>query len=230
MGACPSANAQEATVPSFSAAAVGAPPASWHFATLPGKAPTQFEIVELDDVRVLKVESNESYGNLIHVLRITPTHRAFLAWRWRLDQILAEADIRTRTGDDSAAKICLFFDFDAGRLSLGERTRLSIARSRTGEHLPAETLCYVWDNKQPVGTGLVNAFTSRIRFIVLQSGTARLGKWVDERRDVVADYKRMFGDESPDQVPDIIGVAIQADSDNTHGHGLSYVGDITLLP
>jgi hypothetical protein len=47
---------------------------------------------------------------------------------------------------------------------------------------------------------------------------------------VAADYKRMFGDESPDKVPDIVGVAIQADSDNTHGHGLSYVGDITLLP
>jgi hypothetical protein len=77
---------------------------------------------------------------------------------------------------------------------------------------------------------LPNAFTKRIRFIVLQSGTARLGTWVAQKRDVSADYQRLFGDESDGRIPAITGVAVAADADNTHGHALAYFGDIALAP
>jgi len=140
----------------------------------------------------------------------------------------ADADLNVRSGDDGAAKMCVSFDFDVANLPLGEQTRLSIARSRTGEDVPTETLCYVWDNKLPRDTTLVNAFTKRQRFIVIQSGAERLGQWVAERRDVIADYRRVFADESGGKVPDIISVTISADADNTHGHGLAYFGDIAF--
>ena len=224
------ARADDAAILPFSAAALGEPPAAWKFATLPRKIPTKFSIVELGGSKVLKVEADESYGNLVHAMHVQVGERGTLAWRWRVDKLLEDADIKTRAGDDSAAKLCVFFAFDASKLSLGERTRLSIANSTTGQDVPTETLCYVWDNKLPIETGLLNAFTKRIRFIVLQSGAAKLGQWVAQRRDLVADYQRMFGDESEGKVPEVVGVAVSADADNTHGHGLSYFGDITLTP
>ena len=49
-----------------------------------------------------------------------------------------------------------------------------------------------------------------------------------ERRDLQADYLRAFGDESPEHMPDVIGVTVSADADNTHGSSLGYVGDIRL--
>lgn len=226
----PAFAADDASVVPFSAAPVGEPPAAWKFATLPNKVPTRFSIVELGGAHVLKVESDESYGNLVQAMHVQLGERGTLAWRWRVDKLIEEADIKTRGGDDSAAKLCVFFAFDAAKLSLGERTKLAIAHSTTGQDVPTETLCYVWDNKQPIETGLPNAFTKRIRFIVVQSGNSKLAQWITQRRNLVADYQRMFGDESEGKVPEVVGVAVSADADNTHGHGLAYFGDISLMP
>ncbi|MEP7102376.1 MAG: DUF3047 domain-containing protein [Burkholderiales bacterium] len=222
--------ADDAAIVPFSAAAPGEPPAAWKFASLPNKVPTKFSIVEFGGARVLKVEADESYGNLVHAMHVQVSERSTLAWRWRVDKLIDEADIKTRGGDDSPAKLCVFFAFDAAKLSLGERTKLAIAHSTTGQDVPTETLCYVWDNKLPIDTGIPNAFTKRIRFIVLESGASKLAQWVPQRRNLVADYQRMFGDESEGKVPEVVGVAVSADADNTHGHGLAYFGDITLTP
>ena len=222
--------ADDQHIAAFSAAALGEPPAAWKFATLPRKEPTKFSVVELGGARVLKVEAEDSYGNLVHGLHAQLSERSTLSWRWRVDKLVEEADLKQRSGDDSPAKLCLFFAFDTSKLPLGERTKLSMAQSLTGQDVPGETLCYVWDNKLPADTGITNAFTKRIRMIVLDTGSAKLGQWVTQRRNVVADYQRLFGDESGGKVPEVIGVAISADADNTHGRALAYFGDVTLAP
>lgn len=227
----PSASAaDEAHIAAFSAAPLGDPPAAWRFATLPRKTPTKFSIVEMGGAHVLKVEADDSYGNLVHGMHVTVGEHASLSWRWRVDKLLADADLKTKSGDDSPAKVCVFFAFDVAKLSLGERTKLSLAHSVSGEDVPSESLCYVWDNKLPVDTGITNAFTKRIRMIVLQSGEGKLGQWVTQKRDIVADYQREFGDESEGKVPEVIGIAVSADADNTHQQALSYFGDLTLVP
>jgi hypothetical protein len=228
--ACPALAADATTIAPFSAAAPGEPPAAWKFATLPRKQPTKFTVVELGGSRVLKVEAEDSYGNLVHGMHLQPTAQSLLSWRWRVDKLVDDADLKVRAGDDSPAKLCVFFAFDTTKLPLGERTRLSMAQSVSGQDVPSQTLCYVWDNKLPADTGLINAFSKRIRMIVLDSGTAKLGQWVAQRRNLVADYQRMFGDESEGKVPEVSGVAISADADNTHGHALAYFGDVTLTP
>ena len=222
--------ADESHIATFSGAALGEPPAAWKFATLPRKQPTKFAVVELGGAHVLKVEAEDSYGNLVHGLHAQLSERSVLAWRWRVDKLVDEADLKVRAGDDSPAKLCVFFAFDTAKLPLGERTRLSMAQSVTGQDVPGETLCYVWDNKLPIDTGITNAFTKRIRMIVLDSGAAKLGTWTTQRRDVVVDYQRLFGDESGGKVPEVVGIAISADADNTHGHALAYFGDVTLTP
>lgn len=228
--AVPAWAADTAAIAPFSSAGVGDPPAAWKFATLPNKTPTKFSVVEMGGAKVLKVSAEDSYGNLVHAMRVKVSDQATLAWRWRVDKLIDEADLKARSGEDAAAKVCVSFGFDGSKLNLGERAKLSLARSTTGEDVPTETLCYVWDNKLAANTDLVSAFTRRIRFIVLQSGSAKLGQWVNERRNLAADHQRMFKDESEGNVPDVVAVAIGADADNTHGRGLAYVGDVTLKP
>jgi len=222
--------ADAATIAPFSAAAPGEPPAAWKFATLPRKQPTKFTVVELGGSNVLKVEAEDSYGNLVHDLRLQVSSQAVLAWRWRVDKLVDDADLKIRAGDDSPAKLCVFFAFDTDKLPFAERARLGLANSVVGQGVPGQTLCYVWDNKLAANTGLINAFSKRIRMIVLETGTAKLGQWVAQRRNLVADYQRMFGDESEGKVPEVSGVAISADADNTHGHALAYFGDVMLTP
>ena len=222
--------ADDSAVHAFSTAAIGELPLGWKFATLPNKVATNYSIVDLGGARVLKVEADGSYGNLVHALHARAGSHTALSWRWRVDKLIASADITTRAGDDSVAKMCVMFGFKVSKLSFGERVGLSMAAAAAGEPVPPETLCYVWDNKLAVGTGLANAFTRRIRYIVLQSGSQHLGQWLSEQRDVSVDHQRMFGDESAGEIPEIIGVAVSADADSTHGYGLAYFGDIKLTP
>lgn len=227
LAAVPATRADDG-ITAFSTAALGEPPAAWSFVTLPRKTPTRFTVVELGGAHVLKVESDDSYGNLVHPVHVQPNGHNTLAWRWRVDRLVEGADLKTRSGDDAAAKVCVFFAFESSKLSFGERAKLALVHTPGGMEVPTETLCYVWDNKLAPGTALVNAFTARIRFIVVESGSAKLAQWVDEKRDLIADYQRLFGDESAGQVPLISGIAVSADADNTNGHGLAYLGDITL--
>ena len=222
--------AQEApALAPFSAATGAQPPASWHFSTLPQKVPTRFEITALDGQRVLKVEADQSYGNLVHRARQPLNGSTTLSWRWRVDQFIQGVDLHARAGDDGIAKLCVFFDFPAARLPVIERTQLALARTLSGEDIPGETLCYVWDAREPKGSLLNNAFTDRMRMIVLESGPASApGGWLGERRNLLADYRRAFGAEAGSLLPDVIAVAISADADNTHGRGLAYFGDVAL--
>jgi hypothetical protein len=205
-----------------------APP--WRVQGLPKQkmALTQFSLVDLDGQRALRVESNDAYGNLVHPLK-RASQAMRLSWQWRLQQGIPEADLRRKAGDDVALKVCVFFDQPRERLDLGERLLMQVAQARSGQALPLATLCYVWDTRLRVGEAIDNAYTRRVRYLVLQSGPGAPDGWVQERRDVAADFLRVFGDESPD-VPPVTGIAIGADTDNTHGHSIGFVAGLTLEP
>ena len=207
------------------------PPAAWHFAGLPRqRAPqTKFAVATVDGRRALRVEADSSYGNLVHPLPADAARPRHLAWSWKVERLNEAGDLRQRSGDDTSLKVCALFDMPLDKLSFMEQQKLRIARSLSSEPVPAATICYVWDGKLPVGTDLVNAFTSRQRYVVLKSGPAQVGQWLRERRDIEADFRRLFGAESA-EMPPLAAVASGADADNTKGRSLAYVGEITLEP
>ncbi|MDP2450234.1 DUF3047 domain-containing protein [Polaromonas sp.] len=216
----------------FSSAPGVQPPAPWRVVGVPGgKIPlTSYALVELDGRKVLRVEAAKSYGNLVHDLpAAVPEAGLRLRWRWRLDEALRGGDLRRREGDDSPLKVCALFDMPLARLGLIERNLLRLARAASGEKLPSATLCYVWDGTLAPGTLLPNAYSARVRFIVLDRGEQRLGQWVAHSRDLGADFRRAFGEES-DTVPPLQAVLVGADADNTGGRSLGHVGDVTLSP
>jgi hypothetical protein len=206
------------------------PPLPWRVVGLPrqSKPLTRFSLVDLDGRRALRVEADSSYGNLVHPLQPGQGGK-HLAWQWRVDDLIEEADLRTKAGDDTALKVCVFFDLPLQRIPFIERQLMRLARSTSGEALPAATVCYVWDAKLPAGTTLNNAYTRRVRFMVLQSGPPARGAWRSERRDIAADFVQLFGEESPEPPP-LVGVAIGADADNTKGRSLGHVTAMVLEP
>jgi hypothetical protein len=208
------------------------PAAPWHVAGLPGQTKpfTHFEVVELEGKRVLRVEAESSYGNLVHALTLDPPPSTLqFAWRWRVDQPVEGADLRQRATEDIPAKVCVFFDEPMSQVPFLERQVLRMARVRSQDWLPSATVCYVWDNKLPVGTVLRSPYTGRVRYLVLQSGAEHLRSWRSEKREVIADFLRLYGDEAT-QAPPIIGVGVGADADNTHGHSIANVADLVLTP
>jgi Protein of unknown function (DUF3047) len=119
------------------------------------------------------------------------------------------------------------FDLPLEALGFVERNLMRLARSASGEYLPAATLCYVWDAALPVGTQLPNAYTRRLRWVVLDSGNAP-GQWREHRRNLAADFLANFGDDSG-TVPPLLTIVVGADSDNTGNRSTAYVGDLTLV-
>jgi Protein of unknown function (DUF3047) len=200
--------------------ATATPPAPWHVVGLPRQTKpfTRFTVAEIDGRRALRVEADHAYGNLVHPMANVPA--GVLSWRWRVDEPVVGADLRRKSGDDAALKVCALFALPDSAVPFVERQLLRFAEARAGEHLPAATLCYVWDASNiPSGSVMHNAYTHRVRFVVVH-GTP--GRWSEERHDLAADFLRAFGDEAK-TVPPLEGIAIGADSDNTGSHSLAWL-------
>jgi hypothetical protein len=226
------AQASDTLIEPFSAARTDRAPAPWRAVGVPGgKIPlTAFTVTELNGQRVLRVEALKSYGTLVHALpHRTPDPAVLLSWRWRLDKGLQGTDLRQRSGDDSPLKVCVSFDLPLDKLGLIERSLLRFARAASDEVLPSATLCYVWDTTLPPESLLPNAYTARVRMLVLNSGNHTLGSWVAHTRNVVVDFRMAFAGEF-DSVPAITAVLVGGDSDNTGGHSIGYVDDVSLKP
>jgi hypothetical protein len=188
------------------------------------------EISPQDGTPVLSLATDKSYGSAVHDLpRYAPGAGAVLRWRWKLVNPLVGADLRTKAGDDAALKVCALFDMPLDGLPLTERTLMRIARSVSGEPLPSASLCYVWDATLPAGTLLPNAFSARVRYLVANGAETPPGRWVSHERRLSKDFLMAFGHEVS-SVPPLIAIAVGADSDNTAGQSLGYVGDVTLAP
>lgn len=100
-----------------------------------------------------------------------------------------------------------------------------LAETLTGEPPPYATLMYVWDTRAAPESLFQGHRTDRVRKIVLESGAARRGQWLQYRRDLVADFRRAFG-EDPGR---LIGVAYMSDADNTGGRARARYGEVRLI-
>ncbi len=204
--------------------------AGWRVAALPQqkKPVTRFSAETVGDRPALRVEANASYGNLV----FEPASGAIpnrLSWAWRVHQPVQGSDVSTKLGDDLAAKVCLSFDLPLAKVPFVERQLLRLARSRSGENLPAATLCWVWGGSASSGQLLDSPYTRRLRYIVLHAQDEALGTWFEESRDVLADFRRAFGDEVPSPPP-LLAVIVGGDADNTGGHSVAHVTSLRWQP
>ena len=197
-------------------------PAGWRVAKLPGVAASRFQLVELEGSTVLQMDADGGAATLYRPVRIDPSGTPVLRWRWRVENLIRGADLTRKQGDDLPARLYIMFDYPLDRLSLIERGKILLARSVAGELVPAAALCYVWDGRLPTGTRLWNAYSDRVRVVVAESGSNRLGQWVAEERDVAADFRAAFGEDPPP----ISGVAVAVDTDQTGEKARSWFGDI----
>lgn len=195
---------------------------AWRPAQLPdARIPRgDFSAVLIDGEPALRLKTERSYGTLLHTWAGAPGGQ--LRWQWRLDQPLAAADIRQRSGDDAALKVCAMFAQPLADIPFIERSTLRLARAASGEALPAATVCYVWDGRYPAGSSGANPYSARVRYVVLQGASAPRAQFIAEQRDVARDFLQLFGSESA-QVPPLIAVAVGADSDNTQGSSLGFL-------
>ena len=201
-------------------------PPPWRITTLSNAKPaTRYTLIADGETVVLRAQANASMASVTHPLKLDPKVFPFITWRWKVGNILHKSDMSSRAGDDFPARVYVLFDYDISKLSMLQRAKIYLARSRYGKDVPAAALCYVWDGKAPVGTSAWSPFTDRIRMFVVESGSANLNRWREVQRDVVADFRAAFGEDPPA----ISGVALATDTDNTGESATAFYGDIRFM-
>ncbi len=202
----------------------------WRVVGLPEQKPplTRYTADLVDGRTALRIDARGSYGNLV-LERPGLAAPQRLSWAWKVEQANPAADLRTKAGDDSPAKVCLSFDLALERVPFVERQLLRLARARTAQALPAATLCWAWGHAEPVDTVIDNPYSRRVRTIVLRGHANGSGRWFDESRDVAADFRRAFGDESP-ELPRLLALGLAGDADNTQGHSIACIAALQWIP
>lgn len=213
----------QSTLQRWSPVAVGLP--GWAAQTLPSKESTRYDAVRHDGQWRLRAQARSSASMLRRPMAIDAQQIRRLRYSWQVASLISDADLTARDKEDSPVRIVLAFDGDHSQLSLKNQSMFDLAQLLTGERPPYATLMYVWENHAAPESVIINPRTDRIRKIVTESGSARVGQWLSYERDVVADFRRAFGEE-PGR---LIGVAVMTDSDNTRSDIDAWYGDVALL-
>lgn len=199
--------------------------AGWSEFALPGKRRTRYLAVRDGAQLVVQAEADASASMLRRPAQIDPSRLGKVQFSWRIEDLIAGADLGVAECSDSPVRVVFAFDGDRSTLSLRNRAVFELAETLTGEPPPYATLMYVWDNQAATETLFHGHRTDRVRKIVVESGAAHRGQWLHYERDLVADFQRAFG-EAPGR---LIGVALMTDADNTGSRATGRYGEVRLI-
>ena len=165
-----------------------------------------FTVVTDGSERVLHLKSRGDNSTISKEVKIDVRDLPLLVWRWKAVALPAGGDCRKRATDDQAAQVYVAFP----RFPTAARSRI---------------IGYVWDTTAPAGTIVKSESSSLVTYVVVRSGTAELGRWLTETRNVYDDFRRIYG-EAPTEPVGAVSVAI--DSNDTRSSAESYVGAISF--
>ncbi len=183
----------------------GVPPGWEKYETPRGNPAYDFTVIEDEGRRALALRSAGDRSTIAHPVQVDLGTKPFLTWQWKVVRFPSGADLRERATSDATGHVFVIWP----RFPALLRSRL---------------VGYVWDRALPVGTIVKSAKTATVTFVVARSGEAGLGRWTEERHDVVADHRRIFG-EAP-EAPGAIALSI--DTNDTRSTAEARFGRITF--
>ncbi len=170
---------------------------------------------------VYKIETIENNEKVLHALshaassaffkevNISSSERPFLIWEWKAVRFPSNKQnkvLAAKSDNDYVGRIYVAF------------------RGRTP--FLSDVIQYVWDDHFPVGTTGGSPFARNNKVFVVQSGSATPPDgWAVEKRDLVADYQKLFG-KAPHGNVMVIG--LMSDSDNTGTESEIYFRRLSL--
>lgn len=151
---------------------------------------TDYHVVQDGTNYFLQAVADKTCSAFSVKLDIKPPKKLILRWRWKIDYAPTNGSERVTSRFDHAARVFIAFD-----------TFIGTPRS----------LNYMWANEEKVGTILSHPLSGRTQLVMVESGNSRAGEWISEERDVVADWKKAFGNR---KMPKIIGIGVLTDGDS----------------
>ena len=200
--------AERTTVEDWKAAPPGQQgiPPGWRAYETPGGHPRyDFTVVEDGGHRALRMRSESEHSTIAHELKVELARTPILTWSWKIVSFPAGADLRERATSDATGHIFVIWP-------------------RFPEMLRSRLIGYVWEPKAPADAIFTSKKTGTVTYVVLRSGREGVGAWVEERRDVAADYRKLYGGDPPDPP----ALALSIDTNDTRSRAESLFGPIAF--
>jgi hypothetical protein len=186
----PAQDAECVSIESFAATTVGQFPAGWQARREAGKA--VYRVQEERGFRFLRAAAVNVGLQAARQYEWDLARHPVLAWSWRPRQFPQGGDERDSATNDSALAVYVL-----------------VASSRIAD---PKALKYVWSERVPVGTHLTSN-SGLTHLLVRRSGPNGVAeRWVEERVNVLEDWKRLFDDR---ETPKPAGIAVLTDADDT---------------
>ncbi len=129
-----------------------------------------------------------------------------LEWEWKMGVLPKNGDVRVKERDDQAGSMCIV-----------------ISPSFTGFD---SSLCYLFENDGPKDTPIKSTKRDNAYHLILRTAKAGdpLGQWLHERRNVLADYERIYGHPPSGEAL----VAMLIDSNDTQSSSEAFYRNLVL--
>ena len=163
-----------------------------------------FRVVTHGGRKGINLKSANDSSTISKEVKVDVKAWPILQWTWQAVTLPKGGDARKSATDDEAAQIYVTFP----RFPSAVRSRI---------------ISYIWDTTAPVGAVFKSEKTGLVTYVVVRSGPADLGKWLTESRNVLEDYKKIYG-ESPGE--DVGAISIAIDSNDTNSTAESYFAEI----
>lgn len=173
----------------FGRSKVGDFPSNWKAREQGGRM--VYTVQEDAEGSFLHAESRDDSHTIGHSLSVDLTEYPFLEFSWRALSLPLGGNERERETNDGALGVYVVFE---------------------GWSMPPRSIKYVWSTTLPAGTVAESPYSRKSKIVVLRCGEENVGQWVDERVNVLEDFKRLFGES---KIPRVRGIGILTDSDNT---------------
>ncbi len=168
------------------------------------KGETDYQPVKENGRIVVRATSRAAASGLVKKLKFNPAQYRYLRWSWKVENTIPGGNANTKAGDDYAARLYVVFP----GLFFWQTKAIN----------------YIWANQLAKGEFIANPYTDHAMMVAVESGPSLTGRWLDEQRDILSDYRRLFGEEPKEAS----AVAIMTDTDNTGESAVAWYGDIIL--
>jgi hypothetical protein len=174
----------------------------WREKCLAGK--TSYEVIEEDGQPYIQATSSSAASALYYKIEYDAKEYPIITWSWKVANVLTKGNALEKEGHDFAARVMVIFPATVPWKS--------------------QALSYSWANRLPIGSVTPNPYAPTANTIALKSGSDQTGQWFEEKRNILEDYRRCFGQDPPQ----VGAIAIMTDTDNTCEEAMAWYGPIRI--
>jgi len=154
-----------------------------------GSPKYDFRIETQGGRKVLRAKSQDDSSTISKEAKVNLKDRPILQWSWQAVTLPKGGDGRKSATDDQAAQLYVTFP----RFPQAVRSRI---------------ISYLWDTTAPAGSIFKSEKTGTVYYVVVESGSSKLGRWIVERRNVAEDFKKIYGEEPEN--PGAVSISIDS--------------------